>query len=270
MKSRSLRRIRSKAFTLIELLVVIAIIAILAAMLLPALSAARERARASTCTANLKQIGHGMLMYAHDNADWGPRYCNNYPGGYQIGSVTYAPFAFWYMGLVFGEYVGAPAAPVVSYMNSSGTYSPAGSDQYPDSVASVFCCPSAPELGHKQLYGYAINEFLGHFEATIYRNESVKQGRTYRNLSQVRQPSTTGWIGDKDPAQWKLPCFGGNNAGRYPGFRHGLLANAVFVDGHVETISKDDANLSGSPFYGGGGSGSEYYEGYVWSRTGTN
>jgi len=82
-------RVKHSCFTLIELLVVIAIIAILAAMLLPALSAARERARVSNCVSKLKDVGTAIHMYAADYKDNVPaeqhnncvagcvNYCNN-------------------------------------------------------------------------------------------------------------------------------------------------------------------------------------------------
>ena len=95
-----------KNFTLIELLVVIAIIAILAAILLPALQSARERAKSSGCVSNLKQAGTAAQTYMNDHRSWFPNGCRwlgwtvTEKDGQTFKSCNYA-WNFWK-----GKYIG--------------------------------------------------------------------------------------------------------------------------------------------------------------------
>src|SRR4029079_6406619 len=87
---------RQRGFTLIELLVVIAIIAILAAILFPVFAQAREQARKTSCTSNMRQIGLALNMYVQDYDEMLPTQSpENWPVGGVKGSWINNPQPSW-------------------------------------------------------------------------------------------------------------------------------------------------------------------------------
>ncbi len=115
-KSRDLR-FRRLAFTLIELLVVIAIIAILAALLLPTLSAAKEKARRANCQSALRQLGLACHMYGDDNKQKLP------PGVRDDGSTH----TIWVGAITFNgikQYSGTSMSSCPSLINQFQYYQP--------------------------------------------------------------------------------------------------------------------------------------------------
>jgi prepilin-type N-terminal cleavage/methylation domain-containing protein/prepilin-type processing-associated H-X9-DG protein len=120
MKLGSPRRSNRSAFTLIELLVVIAIIAILIALLLPAVQAAREAARRSQCTNNLKQLGLAAMNYESSNGSLPPGSLELIMmGGFGAGQPDHAHACF--IGML-------------PYLEGGALY-----NAYNDQVASLYC-----------------------------------------------------------------------------------------------------------------------------------
>jgi len=186
------------AFTLIELLVVIAIIAILAALLLPALNNAKEKAKATLCLNNLRQWGIATHLYVTDNEDLLPQDGTPNPGNSSTN---------------VGWYIDLPKAMDLPRYHDMPWRTNAGID--PGKV--VWICPSNPRRSNgNNLFHYCPNE-----------NVNGTGGGNQVRLTTFQNPSVIVWLYDSK----NLPAVGTPNFVHTNLHSHG--ANFLFLDSHV-------------------------------------
>lgn len=232
-----------KGFTLIELLVVIAIIAILAAMLLPALARAKEKALKASCMSNERQWGLALTMYLDDNRGIFPlakipNGTANSPGGYDEDSPRWSDMiAFHAAGQ--GDSVWYNALP--TYAGGKPMWEVATDPTAFIGSKSIHTCPSAASLPPdfdpmtRIIFNYGMN-YKG-----ITGLPGVAYGTNF-NVSVVKNPSAFVFVSDVRAHASETPFYGttpGNELGcshcwvAQLSSRHVAGADLNFGDGHV-------------------------------------
>lgn len=227
-----------KGFTLIELLVVIAIISIISAILFPVFAKAREKARQTSCSSNLRQIGVALLQYLQDNEE---RFPQEHPScaNPAIGSNGYGDYDAGLETAPLGADYGSPFQKVMPYVGGKESLEqqlfvcPDDSDPHGKTLGN--CASVAPEPG---VTSYVINAYFlfGFTDAqlavpsnTIYvaeRNTSFCDVHVHPWLGEIYDPATTPY-----PAFVNAAASGGYAIARY---RHTEGSNYLFADGHVK------------------------------------
>ena len=223
--------VKLASFTLIELLVVIAIIAILAAMLLPALSAARERAKSGSCMGNLKQYGVISALYSADNNDYLPAQSHSEETNIwikQLGAYCDKPF---YYSSAESSLFACPSE--TGGFDKDHTASPTeGISQ--DVFTGTF---KVPQYG---INGYCTSEPSSGYETT---------GWGIKNHAGINNPDKVALFADSRHRTVPTLSSGAvatSAAHRRFSMRHGGepldnsngYANVCFIDGHVESVNQ--------------------------------
>lgn len=225
------------AFTLIELLVVIAIIAILAAILLPVLSAAQERANRTTCLNDMKQLGAGCQIFADEHNDQlpGPTWIGLY-AEYDNQDISRLPYYLYgYLGM---------AAPATNVQIAKLMICPSAARRW---------TPAAPDTSMMDLQrpvSYIANNQATNLDLSILTYPfgypwTMIGGQTDdapKKMAQIFGPSSCWAITDVDQEN-------GPSLGQYYDLlpatpAHGKVRNQLFFDWHAEAVrATDDDNM---------------------------